>query len=58
MAHSLRKLINEKCKDCSYDPLDKGTWKAQVEDCRVTKCPLYPVRPVSRKKEIPAKEIQ
>jgi hypothetical protein len=44
---SLRKAINDKCKDCIYDELDKGNWRQQVGDCRVFNCPLYPVRPVS-----------
>jgi len=46
--HSLRKLINEHCKDCSYDSLDVGNWRQQVENCCVTSCKLYPVRPVSK----------
>ena len=43
---SLRRAINEHCKQCIYD--DKsgyGTWRQQVENCTVVKCPLYPVRP-------------
>jgi hypothetical protein len=45
---SLRKAINEKCKDCIYDNLDTGTWRQQVERCTcVTSCPLWPVRPKS-----------
>jgi len=43
---SLRTAINAKCKQCSYDPLDRGTWRQQVADCRVPGCPLYPVRPM------------
>ena len=44
---SLRKAINDKCKDCIYDNLDVGTWRQQVEACTVNGCPLYPARPVS-----------
>ena len=44
---SLRKAINEKCKDCIYDPKAGGTWRQQVEECTCMDCPLYPVRPVS-----------
>lgn len=44
---SLRKCIEEKCKDCTYDPLAGGTWREQVELCRVTKCALWPVRPMT-----------
>ena len=31
---SLRKRIDEKCKDCIYDPTAPGTWRQQVS-------PLY-----------------
>lgn len=44
---SLKKCIEEKCKDCTYDPMAGGTWREQVELCRVTSCPLYDVRPVT-----------
>lgn len=43
---SLRKAINDKCKDCSYDPLAPGYWARQVAECNVPKCPLYNVRPL------------
>ena len=43
---SLRKAINEKCKDCVYDPLAGGSWLKQVELCTCTDCPIYPVRPI------------
>lgn len=42
---SWRKAINEKCKDCIYDPLAGGTWRKQVEDCTMTDCPLFDFRP-------------
>ena len=45
---SLRKAINAKCKDCSHDPLDTGTWLKQVEDCTAVDCPLFPVRPLTK----------
>jgi len=45
---SLRKAINEKCKDCIYDNLAEGTWLKQVELCTCSDCPLYPVRPTPR----------
>ena len=50
MAESLRKAINDKCKECIYDdsPGSGGTWRQQVEACTSYKCPLYPVRPVSK----------
>ena len=50
---SLRSAINAHCKDCIYDPLDKGAgnWRQQVEACTVTKCALYEFRPVSKPKK-------
>lgn len=43
---SLRKAIDAKCRQCSHDPCDRGTWRQQVANCRVLSCPLYPVRPM------------
>ena len=48
---SLRKAINNKCKDCIYDPLAGGSWLKQVELCTSTNCPLYDVRPIRRNPE-------
>lgn len=47
---SLRKAIDLNCKWCIYDDQVKGegTWREQVFKCTVTKCALYPVRPVSK----------
>ena len=50
--YSLRKLINQNCKDCIYDPLAGGTWRQQVEQCPCKVCALYPVRPVAKKQRI------
>jgi hypothetical protein len=51
---SLRKAINAKCKDCTYDPKSHGgTWRQQVETCAVTLCPLHPVRPLTVHKKRP-----
>ena len=47
---SLRKAINEKCRDCTYDEYGEGTWLKQVELCTCTDCPLYPVRPTPRER--------
>lgn len=44
---SLKKCIEAKCKDCTYDEKAPGTWREQVEMCRVTKCALWPVRPMT-----------
>ena len=53
---SLRKAINEHCKDCIYDSKSAlGTWRKQVEDCPCTQCPLYKVRPISGPKRLQTK---
>lgn len=45
---SLRKAINEKCRDCIYDPLSGlGNWRQQVTACTIKTCSLWPVRPLS-----------
>jgi hypothetical protein len=44
----MRKAINDKCKECIYDPVaGPGTWRQQVEECPCTSCPLYALRPIS-----------
>ncbi len=57
MAVSLRKAINDKCKDCGYDALNGGTWRQQIEACTCKKCPLWEVRPVSAPADRPKGEI-
>jgi hypothetical protein len=42
---SLRRAVNAKCKDCIYDPLAGGTWRAQVAACTCVRCPLFAFRP-------------
>ena len=44
---SLKKCIEEKCKDCTYDHAAPGSWRQQVESCMVKACPLWEVRPVT-----------
>ena len=44
---SLKKAIEQKCKDCTYDTAAPGTWREQVEGCTVKRCALWEVRPVS-----------
>ncbi len=44
---SLRAAVNEKCRECIYDPIAAGAWRAQVEACPSRACPLWEVRPVS-----------
>ena len=39
-----RARIDAKCVDCTYDEAAPGTWRAQVRECTVTGCPLWPVR--------------
>ena len=46
---SLRKAVDEKCKDCTYDNLCDGSWRQQVEDCTCKDCPLWEHRPVTIK---------
>ena len=41
---SLRKPVDEKCKDCIYDPTVPGTWRQQVFLCSANSCPLWGVR--------------
>ena len=47
---SRKQAIDQFCKECSYDPDDKGagTWRQQIEACVMEDCPLYEFRPVSR----------
>lgn len=44
---SYKDAVYAKCKDCCYDPLDRGTWRQQVEACTVKICPLWELRPKS-----------
>ena len=44
---SLKKAIERKCKDCTYDQSSPGTWREQTESCTVTACALWEVRPIS-----------
>ncbi len=42
---SLRRAINNKCRECIYCPLTgTGSWRLQVENCTSISCPLYSVR--------------
>lgn len=46
---SLRKAIDQKCKDCTYDSAAPGTWRQQVFFCSTKTCPLWThrARPIS-----------
>lgn len=48
MSVSLRKAINDKCRDCIFDELSPGRWRQQVSACSVSSCPLWPVRPTTK----------
>lgn len=45
---SRQQAIKAKCIDCIYDPLDKGTNLAQIENCTMLDCPLHPYRPIPK----------
>lgn len=55
---SIRKAINEKCKDCIYDSLAGGTWREQVGNCLDTTCALHPYRPLSENQKAPTNREQ
>lgn len=40
-----RSRINEKCRDCVYDPANRGNWREQVYLCTVESCALWDIRP-------------
>lgn len=44
---SLKKCIELKCKQCTYDSTQPGSWRSQVEQCTVRSCPLWEVRPIT-----------
>lgn len=44
---SLRKSINNKCRECIYCPNSGGgSWRQQVAACTSKNCPLFNVRPM------------
>jgi hypothetical protein len=50
---SLRAAIDNKCRECIYDPTPgNGTWRQQVTACTAVDCSLYPVRPLSKGAEV------
>lgn len=51
------KAIENMCKQCIYDPCQKGTWREQTEGCTSPLCALFELRPltiatINRKKEV------
>lgn len=55
MRVSRKQAVEDKCKDCIYDPAIGLNWRKQVTMCSCTDCPLYPVRPLS---STPIAEVQ
>lgn len=45
--YSLRKMIDAKCKECIFDPYQKGAWREQTTACASSNCALHEVRPVT-----------
>jgi hypothetical protein len=41
---SLRKRINQNCKDCIYDSSAPGSWRQQVFLCSMKSCPFWDIR--------------
>lgn len=39
--------INAKCKDCIFDPYQRGTWREQTTACASSNCALHEFRPVA-----------
>lgn len=44
---SLKKCIEQKCRNCTYDPQQAGSWRSQTESCTVKSCALWEVRPIT-----------
>jgi len=45
--------IRDKCTDCTYDPLDKGSSRQQRHACTSSDCALHPYRlGMNSKKEL------
>ena len=47
---SLRKAVNTKCRQCTYDPWDAGTAAQQIAVCIDSGCPLHSARPITTKR--------
>ena len=41
---SLRKKIDQNCKDCTYDSACPGSWRQQVALCSIKSCPFWDIR--------------
>ena len=51
-----QQAINAKCRECSYDELDVGTWRQQIERCEITDCALWIYRPLPYAKRSPCNQ--
>lgn len=40
---SLRKRVDQNCKDCTYDPSSPGTWRQQVFLCCMKSCSFWDI---------------
>ena len=47
----LRAKVDAMCTSCIYDPIVPGSWRKQVQECRVITCPLHSVRAKQTVKE-------
>lgn len=45
---SLRARINDKCRECIYDPMTGGSCLEQITNCTSKACPLWQVRPIKQ----------
>lgn len=55
---SMRKAINDKCRDCIYDACAPGNWRQQVQACTISTCSLWVYRPKSSAGESRASSVQ
>ena len=46
---SLRRRINQNCRDCIYDEMAMGTWRQQMTLCTVNSCAFHEIRPKTTK---------
>jgi hypothetical protein len=44
---SMRKSVNTKCRQCTYDKMDKGSAAQQIAVCLDFECGLHGVRPMT-----------
>ena len=44
---SYKSCVKQHCKNCTYDAAQPGTYLQQIENCTVTKCALWSVRPMT-----------